>query len=236
MTRVEPAILVDFDGAARAAPRNELRSGWLRRLTFRVLTGNSAPSFDEAKLWDVMNVERLLSSTDRKARLLDCGGFNSPCLRALSLAGFSELYGIDLNPSLTAQATPWEMGLTVQDMQATTFVSCSFDAVISCSTIEHGVSWPRFLAEAARLLRPGGILYLSTDLIHDDADPSSVEAFGLPWWPLRAADVPAAIQLLDEWGFESPPAPGPIELPAALPFEFLGVPVAFIALVAVRRQ
>jgi SAM-dependent methyltransferase len=236
MSSIEPTILVDLDGAAKAAARPELRSGLLRRVAFRVLTGNAAPSFDEVKLWDVMNVERLLSSTDRKARLLDCGGFNSPCLRALSLAGFTNLYGIDLNPSLTAQATPWKTTLTVQDMQATTFASCSFDVLISCSTIEHGVSWPRFLAEAARLLRPGGLLYLSTDLVHDDAESSSCEAFGLPWWPLRAGDLPGTIQLLDDCGFEPPPVLWPIELPAALPYEFLGVPLAFIALVTVKRQ
>ena len=234
MSRVEPAILIDFDGTAGANPRRELRSGFLRRMAFRVLTGNAAPSFDKAKLWDVMNVERLLSSSDRNARVLDCGGFNSPCLRALLLAGFRELYGIDLNPSLPAQATPWTTALTVQDMQATTFVSSSFDVVISCSTIEHGVSWPRFLAEAARILRPGGLLYLSTDLVHDDADSSSVEAFGLPWWPLRVGDLVGVIQLLDRSGFE-PPVLRPIELPAVLPHEFHRVPLAFIALVTGKR-
>jgi SAM-dependent methyltransferase len=235
MTGVEPAILVDFDGAARGRPRRELRSSLPRRLAFRVLTGGAAPSFDDAKLWDVMNVERLLSSIDRKARVLDCGGFNSPCLRALSLAGFRELYGIDLNPDLVAQATPWKTALTVQDIQATTFVSRSFDVVISCSTIEHGVSWHRFLVEAARILRPGGLLYLSTDIVHDDADSSSVEAFGLPWWPLRVGDLGGAIQLLDDCGFE-PPVLGPIELPPALPHEFAGVPLAFVAVVTVKRQ
>jgi SAM-dependent methyltransferase len=235
MNSFEPAILVDFDGTASSAPRRELRSGLLRRVAFRVLTGSVAPAFDGAKLWDVMNVERLLSSRDRMTRVLDCGGFNSPCLRALSLAGFRELYGIDLNPSLTAQDTPWKTALTVQDMQATTFASGSFDVVISCSTIEHGVSWPRFLAEAARLLQPGGLLYLSTDLVPDYADSSSVNAFGLPWWPLRVGDLSGAIRLLDQSGFQ-PPVVQPIELPAVLPHQFLGVPLAFIALVTVKRQ
>jgi SAM-dependent methyltransferase len=119
-------------------------------------------------------------------------------------------------------------------MQASAFRSGAFDVVLSCSTMEHGVSWPLFLAEAARLLRPGGLLYVSTDLVDDDADPSWVEAFGLPWQPLRVADVGTIVESLDSNGFRAP-APLDIELPETLPHEFFGVPLAFIALVATKH-
>ena len=229
-----PYFLTDVDGVSVPPPGRGLRSGLLWRTAFRLLTGNASPAFDPAKMWDVANVMRLLSTTDRRARILDCGGFNSPSLRALSRAGFRRLYGIDLNTCLAAQAAPWRTRLTVQDMQATAFSSRSFDVVLSCSTIEHGVSWPRFIAEAARVLTPGGLLYLSTDLVHDQSDPSTVTAFGLPWQPLRARDLAGAIRLLGDGGFEVPDPPH-LRLPARLPHDFFGVPLAFVALVAVRR-
>jgi len=42
------------------------------------------------------------------------------------------------------------------------FASASFDLLITMEMIEHVPSWPVFLAEAARALRPGGLLIVST--------------------------------------------------------------------------
>ena len=225
-------ILIDTDGSQHIV-RRYLQSGFLRRGAFRLLTGSAAPHFDHAKQWDTANVERLLEDEPRASRILDCGGFNSPSIRALTHRGFRNVHSIDLNPALPAQEVFGSTRLTVQDMQATAFRSGEFDVVLSCSTVEHGVSWSRFLEEAARLLRPGGLLYVSTDLVHDETDPSSVEEFGLPWQPLRIADLPVVIELLGRMGFSAPPAID-IELPATLPYRFHGAALAFIAFIATR--
>lgn len=227
-------ILLDSGEAPLGPSRSRLRAGFCRRAAFRLLTGTRAPRFDGAKLWDVVTVERLLSATDRSSRILDCGGFNSPSLRALALTGFRDLHGIDLNPALSAQDPFGPTRLTLQDMQATAFNSGTFDVLLSASTVEHGVDWARFISEAARLLRPRGLLYVSTDLVHEDVDPSSVEAFGLPWRPLRVTKVPAVMDLLEQNGFLVPPSNVPT-LPEILPHEFFGVPLTFIAFVTAKR-
>lgn len=50
----------------------------------------------------------------------------------------------------------------VEDIQAISHPEASFDTVISCETIEHVPDPPRALAELARVLKPGGRLFLTT--------------------------------------------------------------------------
>ena len=52
----------------------------------------------------------------------------------------------------------WE----VADIQAMAYPDASFDTVISCETVEHVPDWRRALCELARVVRPGGRLFLTT--------------------------------------------------------------------------
>jgi ubiquinone/menaquinone biosynthesis C-methylase UbiE len=101
-------------------------------------------------------------------RLLDagCGGGGMP----LSFAEEADfVVGIDLADRFgqAGRALARERGLDnmafVQaDGQALPFATASFDAVLSHAVIEHVADAPRYLRECARVLRPGGWLYLST--------------------------------------------------------------------------
>lgn len=202
---------------------------------YRLRTGHALPRADPVKRWDVLNVLELSHFlSPRDATVLDCGAYNSESLCELAEQGFKNLYGIDLNPEIVAG--PWSRRIcySVQDMQHTTFADSSFDYVISISAVEHGVSWRAFLLEALRVLKPGGLLYVSTDLVHEETDTTGCTAFGLSWNPLRPADVPGISTLLSSLGFECAP-PVSIQLPKELPLEFLGRRVGFIGFCGVKR-
>lgn len=72
--------------------------------------------------------------------------------------------GVDLDPDLVSRCR--ERGLTAYCMSALAleFPDASFDAIHAAQLIEHfsPAEAVRFLAEAARVLRPGGHLFLTT--------------------------------------------------------------------------
>jgi SAM-dependent methyltransferase len=62
-------------------------------------------------------------------------------------------------------------------VEDTGFPGGSFAVATSMSVIEHGVDLPRFFAEAARLLRPGGTLIVSTDYWPNRIDVGALRRF-----------------------------------------------------------
>lgn len=103
-----------------------------------------------------------------QGRVLDagCGGGGMP----LSLAEeSSSVVGIDIVDRFRGAGTTLatDKGLTnlhfaQADGTALPFRNDSFDAVLSHAVIEHVADAPRYLRECARVLRPGGWMYLST--------------------------------------------------------------------------
>jgi SAM-dependent methyltransferase len=188
---------------------------------------------DSRKFWDVRNTLDVMGDLPRKAPVLDCGAFASLPLLALQGAGFRNLSGIDLNPGVTGLTVLPGVCPSVQDMQHTAFADESFAALVCSSTIEHGASWDDFLAEAARLLQRHGRLYLSTDLVAQDACTDGLEEFGLPWTPLRPSDLAMIGERFTAHGFDAP-APADVGPLDRLPITFLGVAMGLIAFVTQR--
>jgi SAM-dependent methyltransferase len=225
---------VKFELRLPEKPGVPRRASGARTLLFRVISGATFPAFDVAKLWDVTNVISLSEELDRNAMILDCGAFNSPSLPALATRGFSSLYGIDINPSVVLLPDYGKVTYTVQNMEHTAFETGVFDFVFSASTIEHGVSLEGFLAEARRLLKPGGSLYISTDIVHENAETSSIMAFGSQWTPLRPSRVLSVCDLIERAGFLRPSMPDGFELPLDLPHSFMSVPLGFVGFFTAR--
>jgi 2-polyprenyl-3-methyl-5-hydroxy-6-metoxy-1,4-benzoquinol methylase len=92
------------------------------------------------------------------------GGF------AARLAGVTpsprRVLGADFSPvAVEAAATSFKgdkLAWEVQDITALSYPAASFDTVISCETIEHLEHPVTALRELARVLRPGGRLFLTT--------------------------------------------------------------------------
>lgn len=139
-----------------------------------------------------------------RGRLLDVG----------SAAGFFmdeartrhwDVRGIDVSPEMSAWARDW-LGLDVATgaFQLTSYPRGSFDAVTMWDYIEHSIDPAGDFAKAAEVLRPGGLLLLSTG----DAAAPVARLSGQRWHLLTPRHhnffftVETLRRYLREYGFE----------------------------------
>jgi 2-polyprenyl-3-methyl-5-hydroxy-6-metoxy-1,4-benzoquinol methylase len=160
------------------------------------------------KNWDQWLLYQLLHGWDRQAKILDLGCGDCCTLDFLAALGFKHLYGIDLTikPQISDRVNPSHKDLPYQlfagDMTATSFPACSFDIAVSISVIEHGVDLNAFFREAQRLLKAGGILFVTTDYWqHKLSVDASIQPFGLSWSIFSKPEIQTAIALANQHGF-----------------------------------
>lgn len=181
---------------------------------------------DPAKCWDFDNIRDLFTERVKdKASLiadLGCGPSMYGCvtLELLRSMGYVNLTGIDLHvPAYTRVASAlrgYKKGKTLSpyrilksDLTSTSFKTASVDAAILLSVIEHGVDLVKLFAELERIMKKGGVVYLSTDYWEDHkaaakgyAASGASENSELPW---RIFDKPTIKELLtiaSKHGFE----------------------------------
>src|SRR3954447_26893431 len=88
------------------------------------------------------------------------------------------------------------MGLT-----KTSLGDGAFGGLACLSVIEHGVSLDAYLAEAWRLLRPGGVLVTSTDFWCEPLDVEGKEAYGTPVRIFVPDDIRSFVETARAAGF-----------------------------------
>ena len=109
----------------------------------------------------------------QQACILDYGCGYGRTLAELSQAGFPNLVGLDFSEAMLARAhaiAP-RSGLVRNDGHSLPFKDDCFDAVLLFAVltcIPDGNQQLSLLAEVARVLRPGGLLYLSDVLVNND--------------------------------------------------------------------
>lgn len=140
---------------------------------------------DKPKNWDALGavgaVLTLPGGDDRSARVLDAGSARySSVLPWLRLYGLGDPPGglTGINLEFGAEVVRDGVRFRYGDITATDFDDGSLDAVTCMSVIEHGVPLKAFLAESARILRPGGVLCVSTDYDADPPDTTGIIAYG----------------------------------------------------------
>lgn len=164
---LEPTAVLDSEAAWRAAVREARR----RRLPLH---------HDRPKNWDAFGaLASVLAHTTRDEAVIDAGSARySPMLPWLRLYGYRNLTGLNLEfgKPTARDGVVFRHG----DVTATELVAGSLGAVTCLSVVEHGVPIDAFLTESARILRPGGVLVVSTDYDADPPDTSGRIAYGQP--------------------------------------------------------
>jgi SAM-dependent methyltransferase len=157
---------------------------------------------DAPKNWDTLAaVAQVLSETTPQARVLDAGAeLYSSFLPALYAYGYKNLTGINLLFPRAIQRGPirYEPG----DITSTRFAEASFDAVGCLSVIEHGVDLNAFFREMSRIIRPNGLLIVSTDFWETPVDTIGKQDFGAPIHVFTRRELESALLIASDSGFE----------------------------------
>ena len=137
------------------------------------------------KDFDVANICKELKDGD----MLDMGSNGSWILQnALKMGIKGKKCGIDLSPpEFNTEGIEYKQG----DLMKTPYKKESFDIITCLSVIEHEVDFDKLAKECSRLLRKGGILYISFDYWNPKVDTTDVgtKLYGLKWTILDSADV-----------------------------------------------
>lgn len=151
------------------------------------------------KCWDNLLALRIIAAEARKRDepIVDLGCRSGIVLTWLSQLGYRDLHGCDLRTPFPPLRTALKTGLwrtavagaamyarhrrrmVIAPVEETGLPGQFFSVVTAMSVIEHGVELPRFFAEAARLLRPGGTLIVSTDYWPTTIDVGGLRRFEL---------------------------------------------------------
>lgn len=190
---------------------------------------------DRPKNWDAAGAVRtVLEHAGRDARVLDAGSSRySPVLPWLRLYGLRDLLGINLEfgREFRRDGVRFRHG----DVTATGLADASLDALTCLSVVEHGVALPSFFAEAARVLRPGGVLSLSTDYAREAPDTSGLRAYGVPVRVFGPTDLRSMVEIADGVGLDLIGELDPAHRESPVHWRRMGLRFTFV-LLGLRRR
>lgn len=125
------------------------------------------------KNWDFLAAfSQIFQRANRKDVILDLGsGPSSVILNWLHLYGYKNLYGCDL---LIENARSGHIEYRHENIQNTHYPDNFADVITCLSVVEHGVDSKALFQECQRLLKPNGLLIISTDFWCESHDLTDV--------------------------------------------------------------
>jgi SAM-dependent methyltransferase len=159
---------------------------------------------DTPKNWDtLLALYHAVHSTAFDALVLDAGAeIYSTFLPCLAKLGYKKLLGVNLTFKEPVHNGPIEY--CYGNIEALTrLAENSVGFAASLSVIEHGIDLPRFFGEMARILVPGGYLYVSTDYWGPGLSTDGIVAYGVPFRAFNADDILGMAQIAAITGLQS---------------------------------
>ncbi len=174
------------------------------------------PHHNAVKSWDLWLIREMVKDLNRDELVVDLGAAVLGGVRLLHEMGFRKIIGYDFGFSIfdrMLQVRDWlghmirvrhpaglPYRLHQRDLLRTRLPSGGVGAVVCLSVVEHGVDLDRFFAEVARLLKPGGRLYISTDYWEPKIDTNGRKMFGQPWTIFCANEIQSMIECGRKYG------------------------------------
>lgn len=161
-------------------------------------TNLTVPDFINQRLDEILSG---FSVYRQNGRLLDVGFGAGTLLEAAERAGWKP-YGVDVSESASAHARSLGFEVFCGTLQAANYPDNHFDVITASEVLEHVPDSEGVLREIARVLRPGGLLWMTTP----HARGVSSYLLGLNWSivsppeHLQLFSVPALKKMLDQNG------------------------------------
>jgi len=170
------------------------------------LSSHSLPLHpDGPKNWDSLAALSLVIKTFgdklKNIKILDAGGeLYSSILPQLEACGAKNLYCLNL--AITSRKKVGNITYDRGDITQTQFGSERFDAIVCMSVVEHGVNQNKYFCEMSRILKPGGILFTSTDFWPEAIQTPSKLSYGKPIKIFDSKSVERLVNKSKKWGFK----------------------------------
>jgi SAM-dependent methyltransferase len=158
------------------------------------------------KSWDVWSMYTIIRDhvTDYRSQVFDMGSYNSEIPLVLSKSGYQNIRASDLNP--LGRMICWygrSIDFRCENFYEPDLAPQSVAAMTALSVIEHGYDQAQLIATAKRLLRPGGLLLITTDY-HEEkiVIPDTFRPFDMSYQIFSKADVESLLHDANQAGFE----------------------------------
>ena len=163
---------------------------------------------DLPKNWDTLTALTLVlrEGIGRDVPILDAGGLvYGSFLHSLHLYGYTDMNAVNLE--FKRAFNLGHIRYTPGDVTGLSFPDEHFGMVFCQSVIEHGVPLKAYFREMARVVRPGGLMVLSTDYWEPKLATEAMRAYGAAVQIFCREDIEAATELAQEagWSLTSQP-------------------------------
>lgn len=140
----------------------------------------------EAFALNESNIRTLLGLSS--GTLVDCGcGDGRITADLASKVGFSKAVGLEIDEEMARQASSLGVKVVKSDLNESIPLEDGYaDAAVANQIIEHTRDSDRFLSEVCRILKPGGLLVLSTENI---SSWHNVVALVMGWQPFSLTNI-----------------------------------------------